>query len=83
MPGRFAVYATDTFRDILDSLDGNEREWIEKIKMQIEQSESPTGKILHFSWFREKKFLNKRLFYIIDENLKRVLFVSFASKKDQ
>ncbi len=77
--GRFAVYATDTFKEILDSLDGNERIWIEKIKAQIEEI---TGKILHFSWFREKKYQNKLLYYLVDENLRRVLFISFASKKD-
>ncbi len=42
-----------------------------------------TGKPLGFPWFREKKFLNKRLFFLVDEETKKILFVSFASKPNQ
>ena len=62
-------------------MDKNEQNWIDKTKIKL--AENPTGKILQFGWFREKKFLNKRLFFIIDEELKKILFVSFASKREQ
>lgn len=78
---KYTVYATDTFKKLYYALDKNEQIWIEKIKKSLE--ESPTGKILHFSWFREKKYLNKRLYFLIDEDSKKILFVSFASKKEQ
>jgi mRNA-degrading endonuclease RelE of RelBE toxin-antitoxin system len=77
----YIVYATDTFRKLFKTLDGTEQQWIAKIKVQLE--ENPTGKPLRFDWFREKKFLNKRLFFLIDESTKKILFVSFASKTDQ
>ena len=77
----YSTYATDTFKEIYASLDKSEQNWIDKTKKKL--AENPTGKILQFSWFREKKFLNKRLFFIIDEELKKILFVSFASKREQ
>ena len=79
----YQVFATDTFKEIFETLDGAEQQWITKIKHSVEESEYPTGKILHFTWFREKKYLNKRLFFLIDEASKKILFVSFTSKKEQ
>jgi len=38
---------------------------------------------LQFGWFREKKFHNKRLFYLLDNKNKKILLVAFASKKEQ
>ena len=77
----YSTYATDTFKEIYASLDKSEQNWIDKTKKKL--AENPTGKILQFSWFREKKFLNKRLFFLIDDELKKILFVSFASKRKQ
>ena len=79
--GKYEVYSTNTFDKICEALDNNELEWLRKIKNKLE--ENVTGKILKFSWFWEKKYLNKRLHYLIDEESKRILFVSFASKKEQ
>ena len=79
--GNYTVYATDTFKNLFVSLDGSEQQWINKTKAKLE--DGPTGKILHFEWFREKKYLNKRLYFLIDESSKRILFVSFATKRDQ
>ena len=77
----YSTYATDTFKEIYASLDKSEQNWIDKTKKKL--AENPTGKILQFSWFREKKFLNKMLFFLIDDELKKILFVSFASKRKQ
>ena len=78
---KYIVHATDTFKKLYSTLDKSEQQWIEKTKKNLEVN--PTGKILQFSWFREKKYLNKRLYYLIDEESKKILFVSFASKKKQ
>lgn len=78
---KYTVYITDTFRKLFSTLDRSEQKWIEKIKSQLE--ENPTGKILHFNWFREKRYLNKRLYYLVDDSSNKILFVSFASKKKQ
>ena len=77
----YEVYVTDSFKKLFETLDGREQIWINKIKKNLE--EYPTGKVLHFDWFREKKFDNKRLYYLVDDERKKILLVSFASKKDQ
>ncbi len=77
----YTIYVTDTFKKVFASLDRSEQQWIENIKNKLE--EEITGKILHFEWFREKKYLNKRLYFLIDEPSKKILFVSFAPKRDQ
>ena len=79
--GSYEIYSTDSFDRLFDSLDKDEQNWIKKIKLQLEKY--PTGKPLQFSWFREKKYLNKRLYFLVDEERKKVLMVSFASKKEQ
>ena len=77
----YRSFATETFKKVYSSLDGRERIWADKIKKQLE--ENPTGRILKFEWFREKKLHDKRLFYLVDEKGKKILFVGFATKKDQ
>lgn len=75
------IYATDTFKKIYLTLDRSEQNWIDKTKNKLKIN--PIGKILHFQWFREKKYLNKRLYFLVDEESKKILLVSFASKKEQ
>jgi len=77
----YKIYATETFKTLYYSLEKDEQRWIDKIKKNLEGY--PTGKILRYSWFREKKYGNKRLYYLIDEEKKNILLVSFASKKEQ
>ena len=75
----YEVYKTDSFKKLFETLNRAEQNWIKKIKEKLE--ELVTGKPLRFNWFREKKYLNKRLYFLIDEQRKKILFVSFASKK--
>ena len=77
----YKIYATDTFKEIYQALDKSEQDWINKTKENLR--EFPTGKPLGYKWIKEKKYLNKRLFFLIDEESKKILLVSFASKKDQ
>ncbi len=77
----YEIYATDTFKEICQTLDKSEQDWINKTKENLKVF--PTGKPLGYKWFKEKKYLNKRLFFLVDDKSKRILLVSFASKKDQ
>ncbi len=77
----YESYATDSFKKVYETLDQSEKTWIDKTKENLK--ENPTGKPLGFKWFREKKYLNKRLYFLVDDEKKRMLFVSFASKKEQ
>ncbi len=77
----YETYATDTFRNLFESLEPDEKRWINNIKEKFR--DYPAGKPLGFGWFREKKYRNKRLYFLVDEGMKKILFVSFASKKRQ
>jgi hypothetical protein len=79
--GVFEVYATESFQKLFQSLTKDEHDWIVKLKGQLEGH--VTGKPLHYSWFREKKYLDKRLYFLADEEHKKILFMAFAPKKDQ
>jgi len=78
----FDIYETETFSKLCESMEKEEQEWIDKIKVQIKENPN-VGKPLKFEWFREKKFGNKRLYYLVYQSISKVLFVAFGSKKDQ
>ena len=75
------MFATESFKGIYYTLESNEKLWIDKIKEKLK--DFPTGKPLRYKWFREKRYKNKRLYFLISEKKKKILLVSFASKKDQ
>jgi hypothetical protein len=79
--GKCVVYATESFKKLYESLTKDEQTWIKSIKEQL--GDHPTGKPLHCDWFREKKYLDKRLYFLVDEERRKILFMSFAPKKDQ
>ena len=79
--GTYTVFSTDTFDRVFRALDQSEQHWILRVRTKLEIS--PTGKALTFHWFREKKYGNKRLLYLVDDNARKVLLVAFASKKEQ
>ncbi len=78
----FEIFETELFSKIFASLDKREQTWIAKIKDQLRQNPF-AGKPLRFSWLKEKKFENKRLYFLVSEKTKRILLIAFATKKDQ
>lgn len=76
------IYETETFTKLYDAAEKTEQVWMNKIKDQLQQS-LLTGKPLQFSWFREKKLGNKRLFYIVNEGSHKGVLVAFGDKKEQ
>ena len=76
------VHETETFSKLYDAAEKSEQDWIDKIKDQLEQN-LRIGKPLRFDWFREKKFGDKRLFYLINEQSHKAILISFGSKKEQ
>lgn len=75
-------YETETFTKLYDAAEKTEQIWIDKIKDQLEEN-LLTGKPLQFAWFREKKLGDKRLFYLINENSQKGVFIAFGDKKEQ
>ncbi len=76
------VYETDEFTKLYNASEKKEQEWIDKIKDQL-LTNLRVGKPLRFDWFREKRFNNKRLYYLINEKTKKAILIAFGSKKDQ
>lgn len=80
MPNK--VLETDTFSKLYNSLNKDEKEWIKKVIEQLKEN-SCVGKPLRFDWFREKRYGGKRLYYLVYQNINRILLVAFGKKKEQ
>ena len=78
---KYAIFITQPFEKLFYTLEKSEQIWIDKIKKKLE--ENATGKPLGFEWFREKKYGNKGLYFLVDEKNKKILLIAFATKKDQ
>lgn len=76
------IYETETFSKLYETMEKDEQEWVDKIKHQLIENPQ-VGKPLRFDWFREKKFGNKRMYYLIYKGVSKILLVSFGPKKDQ
>lgn len=79
---KYAVYTTADFDKDLFNLSGAEQDKIEKIFLQL--SVNPyVGDAIRYRFFREKRLKEKRIYYLIYEDLKSVLVVAMSGKKDQ
>ncbi len=76
------VFETETFSKLYEASEKREQIWIDKMRDQISEN-LDVGKPLQFDWFREKKFENKRLFYIINKSTNKAILVAFGTKKEQ
>src|SRR3989344_3894340 len=78
----FHVIATETYLDELGRWDRSEREEAEKIPSKL--SDSPhSGRQLGYRFLREKRVREKRISYLVYDDLKLVLLVATSGKKDQ
>ena len=78
----FQVYETESFLQVYESLDSLDRQWINKIKIQL--VENPfSGKPLGYKWFREKKLGDKRLYFMVSDEKQKVLLLAYGNKKKQ
>jgi len=75
----YDIYETETFSKLYESMEKEERERLNKIKVQIKENPN-VGKPLKFEWFREKKFGNKRFYYLIYPTLKEC-FLSLSVQR--
>ena len=76
------VYETEIFSKLYLAWEKKERDWIDKIKDQLREN-LLVGKPLTFDWFREKKFENKRLYFLINKHNNKAVLVAFGAKKEQ
>jgi len=79
----FKVFTTKEFDEDFNKLDGSDKKIVEKIMNQLKEQGGEVGKPLQRSYFREKKFGNKRLYFLIYKEFMVVLGVAIGDKKLQ
>ena len=78
----FKVYHSARFNRELSKLGVDFQRRVDKIEDEI--SENPyTGKPLNVKWFREKRYGSHRIYYLVYEDLKSVIFVGISDKDNQ
>lgn len=76
----FQIYESMDFSRTYAHLQTDEQLFIQKMRRQLAQN-AYNGKPLGFKWIREKRFREKRLYYLIHND--KVLFIAFGGKKLQ
>lgn len=78
----YAVFTTKTFDREVEKLDSDKQDRISKLFLQLRDNPQ-TGDQIRFKFFREKRIDEKRVYYLIYDDLQIVLFVAVSGKKDQ
>lgn len=80
--GDYKVIGTETYLKELDKWDKSERVIADKIPIKLANNPH-VGRELNYSFLREKRVREKRIYYLIYEDLRLVLLVATSGKKDQ
>jgi mRNA-degrading endonuclease RelE of RelBE toxin-antitoxin system len=78
----YSVYTTENFEREMNKLSGEEQERIRKMFLQTKDNPY-VGDQLRYKSLREKRLSEKRVYYLVYDELLAVLFVAISGKKDQ
>ena len=78
----YAVYTTESFEKEIRRLPDSDKDIIQKIFLQLKENPYVGDSIRH-RFFREKRIREKRIYYLIYDDLSAVLIVAFGGKKAQ
>jgi len=79
---KYKVYHSDRFDSELKKCDKSFQERVNKIEDKL--VENPEyGSPLGMKWFREARYENYRVYYLIYEEFESVFMVAISDKKDQ
>lgn len=78
----YAVYTTREFDKEAEKLSKDEQNRIQKIFLQVKENPY-VGDQLQIKILREKRIKEKRVYYLVFEDLNSVLFVAVSDKKTQ
>jgi len=78
----YSIYATKTFEKELDKLSSSDMEAVKKIFLQLKENPL-VGDAIRYRFFREKRIREKRIYYLVYEDLSSVLMVAIGGKKAQ
>jgi mRNA-degrading endonuclease RelE of RelBE toxin-antitoxin system len=79
----FRVFTTKEFDNDFKHLDESDKKRVAKIMNQLKEQGGDVGKPLGRDYFREKKFGEKRLYFLIYKQFMIVLAVGISNKKTQ
>ena len=79
----FRVFSTKEFDDEFDGLDESEKQKVRKIMQHLREQGGSVGKPLGLPYFREKKFDDKRVYYLVYEDFSVVLTIAISDKRAQ
>ena len=80
--GNYKVYRSLTFQEELSKYDKSFQDRINKIEDKLMYNPE-YGNPLGTKWFRETRFENYRVYYLIYDDLQAVYMVAISGKKDQ
>lgn len=78
----YAVYTTENFENKIRKLSEADKKIIQKIFLQLKENPY-VGDAIRYRFFREKRIREKRIYYLIYDDLSAVLIVAFGGKKEQ
>jgi len=78
----YAVYTTENFDKEVERLTQEEQGRIKRIFLQLRDNPY-VGRQLQYKFLREKRLEEKRVYYLIYDNLRAVLIVAISGKKNQ
>ena len=78
----YAVYTTKSFDREIEKLMKGEQERIQKIFLQLKENPY-VGNQLKYRNLREKRIKEKRVYYLVYDDLQAVLVVAVSGKKNQ
>lgn len=78
----YAVYSFPSFDKEIEKLPQSDKDIIEKIFLQL-VGNPYVGDQIRYRFFREKRIREKRLYFLVYDDLSAVLVVAFGGKKAQ
>ncbi len=78
----YAVYTTESFDEEFDELSEFDKNIISKIFVQLKENPY-VGDQIRYRFFREKRIREKRIYYLVYDDLSAVLIVALGGKKAQ
>lgn len=79
---KYKVFRSISFQKELAKYDKNIQDRVDKIEDNLEYNPK-YGNPLGTEWFRESRFENHRIYYLIYEELDAIYMVAISGKKDQ
>ena len=79
---KYKVFRSVSFQEEISKYDKNIQNRVDKIEDKLMYNPE-YGNPLGVRWFRESRFENYRIYYLIYEDLQAIFIVAISGKKDQ